>query len=342
MRMKMPERREVSIERCSPDEGSSSKKERFAQSLWAALVDFSPPFFHAARDCAVFGAIGILSGYALFILLWGKQEHPWRFLFALGPGAGGLACFIEWARHAIFAQGDHELSWSWSNVVVNSVVLATFELFVIAGHTVFEMNPEQFRAVVEVVLGGILAQESSAYWDLFIFACTWIVAGAMTSASMTCVIRLVRDASHRAWPQFGWPAAVGLLVGGIAAPVCVLLGLLLARTAFTLSWTVQDPESWLRYVRHAAKRYFNDGTFFLAPIWWLALAGNAAWWAPLLIVSMLLALAIWCYRKRYLGWLVLICVFGIWTLLGLLLLVLRTCPGISITTYATCDRGATV
>src|SRR4029077_10699515 len=89
-------------------------------------------------------------------------------------------------------------------------------------------------------------------------------AGAAVSVALVCVIRLVRNARERPIEQFGWPAAAGVLVGGIAAPACAWLGILVARIVPTASWTVEYPESWRDNILLFCKpdhRWINDDQF---------------------------------------------------------------------------------
>ncbi len=231
----------------------------FRKSLEAAFTDFSPPFWKAARICATFGAVGIFSGFALFILIWEKQEDPWKFVLSVGFGAGGLACFIEWAKGRIEREGGKP--WSWSKVVINTALIATFELFIIAGHTLVEMEPAKLKSVALVVLGGKLWEEGAAIWELIACITIWLVVGMAMTVAMIGLIRLVINISGKGYQQYSWPAAAGALLGVVAAPICTLVGFVVVRIVRSLVWSVEYPTSWLTNILtycEKDKRYFND------------------------------------------------------------------------------------
>lgn len=316
--------------------GSSSSPSvgNFKDNLKAAFANFRPQDWSAAQLCALFGLLGILSGFAVFILLWEKQEHPWRFMIALVPAAGGFSFFVEWARKAM--SGEHEerdASWSWSRVIVLSTVAATFELFIIAITTfVEEVDGEQLRQMASVVLGAKLAAEPNVFWELTAFMSVWLVAGAAMSAAFSRILRLVPNESPSKIDQkespvkiqeFAWPTAAGAVIGGIVAPVCSLAGVLLTRAVRNIVWSIGDPPAWYENVLMLSKpdpRYFNNDTFVMTvtclPIRLLALLGTYSRWIPLLIVVGLGVAVVWSHRTQRLKSRRILSVISLWLLVG--------------------------
>ena len=82
--------------------------------------------------------LGILSGYALYVLWWEQEEKGESgWIFALALAAAAVMSFaFEILRGAI--EGN-EHPWSRSRVIGTVVMLAAFELFIIAAHGAVEM-----------------------------------------------------------------------------------------------------------------------------------------------------------------------------------------------------------
>jgi hypothetical protein len=299
------------------------------------------------------GALGIFLGFAVFRLIWIKQEHDevLNFLLAALPVGGGLALLFEYVRHVVESERPHDAArWCWPRLVAGIAVTATFELFVIAGHEFFEHITE-LSEIGSVVLGPELAKRTNAFGNLAAFSAVWLVAGAAISAALVCVIRLVHNGGETPLRRFGWPAATGALIGGVVAPACALLGVVIARMVRTASWTVENPGAWQANLRELAKpdpQFHADDQFHYVVVVWplrlLASLGTVSPWLPLAVVALVAVVAGWSFRQGQLGvWspekrcraglrplqrahvvvFLLACAFCFWTLTGFLLVTLN-------------------
>lgn len=141
-----------------------------------------------AWSTAIFG---IYSGYCLYILWWEQLEKGTSgWTFALGFAAAATMSFVfELLRGAI--EGHHH-AWSRSRVISTVVMLAAFELFIIATHGAIEMPDGTFAGVAGAILGEQFASQVGAGWNLLALGMLWIVV------ALTIVSKLRRFV-------LGWP-----------------------------------------------------------------------------------------------------------------------------------------
>ncbi len=141
---------------------------RFGEVDWTALI------------AAVTAAFGIISGYCLYVLWWEhdeKGESGWTFAVAFAVAAG--MSFIFEALRTTIEGSPHR--WTRSRVVSTVVMLAAFELFIIATHGAAEMDRCKFVGVAGFIFGERFAPNMSAGENVLALGLLWI-AVALTIA----------------------------------------------------------------------------------------------------------------------------------------------------------------
>jgi hypothetical protein len=123
------------------------------------------------------GILGIVSGYALYVLWWDqteKPESPWAFGAAL-LAAALMSFAFEILRGAI--QGE-EKPWSEPRVAVTVVMLAAFELFIIAVHGAAEQI-QDLGKVANFIFGEQFADHVGTTGNVIALGMLWIWVALM-------------------------------------------------------------------------------------------------------------------------------------------------------------------
>ncbi|HXF33489.1 MAG TPA: hypothetical protein VN603_02865 [Candidatus Acidoferrales bacterium] len=209
-----------------------------------------------ALDCALTGAIGILTGFAVFILTWEEQSSVAQFLGILLLVAIFAAVF-EYVRDVIEGS-EHRVSVP--QMVIRLFLLAIFELFITAIHTAASFNKTQLAEVGTAVLGPTLAAQTSAVVNLTLMAVLWIVIGAAVGASLAFAIRSVEDKRLRGLGA----GAIGLAAGALGAPCAVLCYVIVTRVVAELRWMFSRPDEWAQNVHNLNERV--DWNAWLWPV----------------------------------------------------------------------------
>lgn len=116
---------------------------------------------------------GILSGYALYVLWWEQEEKGESgWIFALAFAAAAVMSFaFEVLRSAI--EGN-KFPWSRFRVISTLVMLAAFELFIIAAHGAVEMYRDLAK-IAGFIFGAQFADTVGPGWNLVALGGLWIV-----------------------------------------------------------------------------------------------------------------------------------------------------------------------
>jgi hypothetical protein len=151
----------------------------------------------ATRTVAWLTAVmAVVSGYALYILWWEHVETRESGLtFVLGFLAAALMSFVfEFLRDVIEGVSH---PWTGSRVLSTVVMLAAFELFIIAAHESAELGSNTFVGVAGFIFG---AQFPRSVWsgaDLLALAALWLtVALTIVFKLRTFVTRWPYPNSH--------------------------------------------------------------------------------------------------------------------------------------------------
>lgn len=118
-------------------------------------------------------ALGIFSGYALYLLWWEqgeKQESGWTFVWAL-LAAASMSLAFEFLR-GIIEGAEHP--WTFSRVLTTIIMLAAFELFIISIHDSAELHIATFVSVAGYVFGEQFGQNVGAGTNLAALGGLWL------------------------------------------------------------------------------------------------------------------------------------------------------------------------
>lgn len=264
--------------------------------------------------CAATGVLGVLFGYAGFMLFWEETErgHPWQFAIALAI-AGFFALIVEGMRELI-QHGALRISVYWppSRLIVTLLMLTVFELFVMAGHSVFAKSWQWLHEAAQSIVGPALSESSDAGLDLCIVGGLWVVIGAGLAGCLGTLI-FQRPADLRRQIHRGmW---TGGLAGMIGAPLILLAYILVVRFFGGLHMFFFAHARWTTNLKNLESHLVDSGNFFVVlgrlglkclktidGLW------EAGWWGPVLVGIIVAAIVITCIRKKFylplfvLGW----------------------------------------
>ena len=198
--------------------------------------------------CAFTGAWGVLTGFAIFILLHRTRDVAPR-TFWLGLAAAVVASFVvESLRESV--RGRTGLGTPVSSRIAQGLgtvlVLAVFELFVLAAHSAADLasHPREVEELRNAILGPVLEDAAGATRDLLVVAGLWVLAGAAVGAVLgALVVRPGRGPGMRRELRAG---AIGALAGAAAAPLAVVGYILLWRVILALRLAFFDPSALAR------------------------------------------------------------------------------------------------
>ena len=198
--------------------------------------------------CAFTGAWGVLTGFAIFVLLHASRDVTPR-TFWLGLAVAVVASFVvESLRESV--RGRTGLGTPRSTRVAQGLgtilMLAVFELFVLAAHRAADLfsHPREVEELRNAILGPVLEDAAGATRDLLVMAGLWILAGAAVGAVLGALaVRPGRGAGMRRELRAG---AVGALAGATAAPLAVVGYILLWRVILALRLAFFDRSALTR------------------------------------------------------------------------------------------------
>jgi hypothetical protein len=206
-------------------------------------------FLSALTISLTCGVLGVATGLSVFILLSEDPEATGLSFLLILTITALLSFFFEYLRSVI---DDHEEEQSASKVVFTFIMLAFFELFVAATHRALSGGRAAMREIGTVVLGRVLAAQTSAEVNMMVMVGIWIVIGALLA------LTLVLSIYCPSWVQSELPAfcrpekrrggALGFLVGAFGAPLCVIAYVVVARIFVEISWMLSDPKGWSTYI----------------------------------------------------------------------------------------------
>ena len=198
--------------------------------------------------CAFTGAWGVLTGFAIFILLHRTRDVAPR-TFWLGLAAAVVASFVvESLRESV--RGRTGLGTPVSSRIAQGLgtvlVLAVFELFVLAAHSAADLasHPREVEELRNAILGPVLEDAAGATRDLLVVAGLWVLAGAAVGAVLGALV--VRPGRGPGMQRELRAGAIGALAGATAAPLAVVGYILLWRVILALRLAFFDPSALAR------------------------------------------------------------------------------------------------
>jgi len=204
----------------------------------------------AVGICAFTGFWGVLTGFAIFILI--RTSDP--LTIVLGLIASAIASFvIESLRDTVRGEIATHPRRRIRHIIVTILTLAVFELFVLASHNAVDIfrNHEQAKNLHDDLLGPTLAGVHGAHAapgatrDLIVLAILWMVVGAAVGTFLGLfIINEKPGQSARVRALRG--GSIGVLVAVLAAPIAVFAYVLLWRTVMAFQMVFAAPAEWER------------------------------------------------------------------------------------------------
>jgi hypothetical protein len=185
------------------------------------------------RISALSGALGVLSGYAVFLCyreVHGDPAKERSFFIALLLTAV-LSYIFEWLRELI-REGEVENSRSVTTSSLGTfVVVLVFEVFLAGFHgSAEQMSWEMLRRTAVALLAPAV-EGRTADWILAVMAAGWVAVGAMLAAWLSkSVVNSKEPMLRQVFGALRW----GLIGGLIVAPVFVAVYVLSARSLVAL------------------------------------------------------------------------------------------------------------
>lgn len=258
--------------------------------------------------CALTGAFGIASGFAVFLLWLDHISHePVRFVIGLGVAV--LVAFVfDMLKDELEGRKHH---WEAPRLLVLVVLLAIAELFIIGFHSTAELKAVQLQKTLHTLLG-----EKVTEWHAFGVVGIWLVLGAAIAVGLGATIFRagceIPDDAPLSWSRpwvWGRPmlrsAIRGGLTGAVAGPLCMLFYIFVARVVggdyFS---TLADPAKWRRHLRGAGQMVGGpSGWLISVPIELISMLDGAfgvavGRFGPVLTLAALVAVLALCARVR--------------------------------------------
>jgi hypothetical protein len=242
--------------------------------------------------CLGLGAWGVLSGYALFILLREQIQAraPWASLAALVVAAA-VTWLIEGLRQRI---EPGESKHPHVRLPVMILMLGIFELFVSAWHGVWELRSGELVDAGMVLLGDQLSSRLNARWALAALAALWIIEGAVLAAVLGSTVFNQKVQAGQGLRQAMKPAlqngGIGAAVGAIAGAVGVVIVVLLMRIVAAVHFIATEPGQWLAMVQHAGDSSAWPVWLLFKPVEYLTRLWMWGWWGPILTIVIIIML----------------------------------------------------
>ena len=133
--------------------------------------------------CGMCGAFGVLPGLATFVMV--SEESPPRLILALLVAAT-ITTIFESLRDLISHGPERHRSYIALRSVGTLVIVAMFEIFVLAYEKLADLRSEQFTGIVTELLGG-WSSLPNIYTTLWLWICTWTLAGFVFSSGVYTV-----------------------------------------------------------------------------------------------------------------------------------------------------------
>lgn len=248
------------------------------------------------------GALGIVSGYVLYAYASEKAEEG-VLLQVLGLLliVGVMSFVFEVLRHAI---EGHEEPWPVRRIFSTILILAVFELYIVAWHHGLEQTPDKLSHITEVIFGEHFAGQLGPGWNLIALGTLWVAVGIAVAWRLRRYILTMSETplgdpgseAARRWPDprtIGRGAWAGIVAAVVWAPVMALGYVALVRAWLMVEWLRADYPGWWRQ----SVEWLLDWTAVLPPLralLWLALSaiGNLAYYGHVVGLGLGLVLVI--------------------------------------------------
>jgi hypothetical protein len=192
------------------------------------------------------GGFGVLSGFAIFVLLLEKADKPWLFVVILAI-ASVLSAIFEWLReHIEHRPGKVHESRSPARFFVFVIIIAFAEFHVMSWETFTQLTTSnEFSTVIFSVLGSALTDSPEFRLHLAMLLGFWVLAGAALALALLAQLNPTRGELREQLFRGGW---IGLRTGALVAPLCLLVYVFvvwLVRGVILLIW---EQPTWIANV----------------------------------------------------------------------------------------------
>jgi hypothetical protein len=216
------------------------------------------------------GTLGIVSGYLLYAYASEKAEKGvLPQVLGLLLIVGVMSFVFEVLRHTI---EGHEERWPVRRVFSTIVILAVFELYIIAWHHGLEQKPEQLSHITQMIFGEHLAPQLGAGWNLIVLGMLWVAVGIAVAWRLRRFILKMSEEPLDPESEAGWRwpdrrtigrgAWTGFVAAVVWAPVMALGYVVLVRAWLMVEALRADYPAWWR---HSAQ-WLLDLTVALPPL----------------------------------------------------------------------------
>lgn len=253
-----------------------------------------------AGICAFTGMWGILTGFAVFILIrTGDFSNPLVFIAGLAVAAVASSV-VEVLREAIRGEISIHPTRRAGSVIVTVVTLLVFELFILASHNAIDIfgQPAEVLELREALIGPAFSGTQNATVDLIVLAAIWVMTGCVVGLALGLFV--ARDRGSRTMrAQTLRGAVTGIVAATVAAPALVLAYVLIWRICAAIALAIGSPAALATHYQSViltfgavktagpAMIFIDLGTlaiFGLLNLWLWSAAGKIAVAALLLIV----------------------------------------------------------
>jgi hypothetical protein len=211
----------------------------------AAELDPASAGRWAVRICAFTGAWGVLTGFAVFILVrTGDFSHPLNYALGLCVAAGA-SFVVEGLRESVRGEIVPHSARRIGHVAVTVLTLVVFELFILAAHNAVDISShaDDVTKLRNALLGPSLVDAPGALRDLIVLALLWLIPGAAVGWYLGLLV--VNERSDQPLPERTLCGGrTGVLVAVIAAPLAVFAYVLLWRLFLALKLAITAPTLW--------------------------------------------------------------------------------------------------
>ena len=248
------------------------------------------------RYGAITGALGIMSGYAVFLLSLEESVRPSSFILAL-ICAAVVSLVFEWFRETI--QGQHKgAETRHRRFVVTFTMIATAELFVMSWDHAATIDATIVRRAAQSISGHGLSR--SYVFDFVVLAGFWVVVGAVLGGRMAALVPKVKQSLSA--KDVARNALAGCVAGLVFAPLGLLVYILISRVVIAVQALVFHHDDWLRYIAYRAAEYQRNREWMsYAPLKVLLVADQwlgSKWWSFTIAFAVLSAVSVYLFRKR--------------------------------------------
>ncbi len=194
-----------------------------------------------AGICAFTGFWGILTGFAVFILIrTGDFSNPLTFVVGLCVAAAA-SFVVEALRESVRGEITVRPTRRVGSIVGTIVTLIVFELFILAVHNAADIfgDDATVEALRDALLGPVARTSASAPIDLIVLAVIWLVTGTIVGLALgLLIVREPGDQPLRERIVRG--GATGVVAAIVAAPVLVFVYVLLWRLGLAVQLAFTD------------------------------------------------------------------------------------------------------